>query len=363
MGTMCMTSKSYFGLLAVAGLQAIAVLGLALPANAKDAESHYAIVQRTLESHVLPHFAALEVAAAKLPDAVEHVCKTGADGAREELISDFRMAVLAYARVAYLRFGPLIEGSRRERLSFWPDPRGIMNRQLRQLIAASDATVLDAIAKQSAAVQGLPALEALVTDTEVPLGPQEAAAYRCKLAQVIARNVAQLTSEINGDWTKSGGWKDKLLRPGSDNEFYKEPRDAASELIKAMLTGFQLIATTEVEPLVLKKRGFDGPYAKANLPKLYFRAGVESLDAYYQAMALESFLDDNKDWVKNWTGGAWRTLRESDGVGGVVAGVPKTFAPPVRKVFDMLIQLRRIVVGELSPAASLAVGFNELDGD
>lgn len=357
-------SKSWQQLLLVAAISTTALSAALIPAAyARDAESHYAIVQRTLDTHVLPHFAALEATAAKLPDAVEQVCKTGADGSREELLSDFRNTVLAYAGVAYLRFGPLIEGSRRERLSFWPDPRGIMNRQLRQLLAATDTAVLDAIQKQSAAVQGLPALEALITDIEVPLGPAEAAAYRCKLASAIARNIVQLTSEINADWTKSGGWKDKMLRPGSDNDAYKEPRDAASELVKALLTGFQLIATTEIEPQVLKKRGFDGPYTRSNLPKLYFRAGIDSLDAYYQAMALEAFLDDDKDWVKNWTGGAWRTLRESDGAGGVVSGVPKTFAPPVRKVFDMLIQMRRIVVGEISAAAALAVGFNELDGD
>lgn len=360
---MIVTRTIWPRLSSIAVVLALVAMALPAPARAKDAESHYAIVQRTLDTHVLAHFAALESAAAKLPEAVGQVCATGTDGTREELSTAFRNAVLAYAGVGYLRFGPLIEGSRRERLSFWPDPRGIMNRQLRQLIAANDEAVLSAIPKQSAAVQGLPALEALITDTEVPLGPGEPATYRCKLADAIARNVAELTSEINGDWTKSGGWKDKMLRPGSDNDVYKDPRDAASELVKAMLTGFQLIATTEIEPQVLKKRGFDGPFAKSNLTKPYFRAGIDSLDAYYQAMALEAFLDDDKDWVKNWTGGAWRTLRESDGAGGVVSGVPKTFAAPVRKVFDMLIQMRRIVVGEVSQAAALAVGFNELDGD
>lgn len=356
-------SKSWMRLLACLAIWQVGAMVWTSIARAKDAESHYAIVQRTLDSHILPHFAALETAAAKLPSTIEQVCQTGADGSREELSSDFRNTVLAYAGVAYLRFGPLIEGSRRERLSFWPDPRGIMARQLRQLIASNDPAVLDAIAKQSAAVQGLPALEALIFDAEVPLGPADAAAYRCKLAAAIARNIAQLTSDINADWTKIGGWKDKLLRPGSDNAIYKEPRDAASELVKAMLTGFQLVATTEIEPQVLKKRGFEGPYAKSNLTKGYFRAGIDSLEAYYNAMALEAFLDEDKDWVKNWAGGAWRTLRESDGAGGVVSGVPKKFAPPVRKVFDMLIQLRRVVVGEMAVAAALAVGFNELDGD
>lgn len=341
----------------------IALLPVAGAAQAREAESHYAVVQRTLETHVLPHFAALQSTAAVLPGAVEQVCQTGGAGDREELSTAFRNAVFAYAGVAYMRFGPLTQGSRRERLSFWPDPRGIMNRQIRQLIATNDAGAIDALSKQSAAVQGLPALEALITDKEVPLGPGEAAAYRCKLALAIAHNIESLTAEINEDWIKDGGWKDKMLRPGSDNELYKEPRDAASELVKALLTGFQLIATTEIEPQVKEKRGFDGPYAKANLSKGYFRAGIDSLDAFYKTLGLEAFLDDDKDWVKNWTAGAWRALRESDGTGGVVAGAPKAFASPVRKVFDLLMQLRRIVVGEVSEAAAIAVGFNELDGD
>ncbi len=332
-------------------------------AFAKEAESHFALVQRTLDKHVVPHFDELRRTAAQLPIAVDALCQGGGDGAREELSTAFRNAVFAWAGAAYLRFGPLTVGSRRERLAFWPDPRGIMNRQLRQILAAGDASVIDNISKQSAAVQGLPALEALIVDKDVPLGPGEPAAYRCKLAAAVAGNIASLTAEIDNDWVKPGGWKDKMLRPGSDNELYKEPRDAASELVKALLTGLQLVAVTEVDPQVKKRRGFQGPYSDSNLSKGYFQAGITSIDQLYQVMALEAFLDEDKDWAKNWAGGAWRTLRESDGQGGVVAGVPKTFAPSVRKVFDMLMGLRKIFVGELSAAAAVAVGFNELDGD
>lgn len=342
-------------------IAAIALCGS--PAAAKDAQSHSAIVQATLDQHVLPHFRALRAAAAHLPEKVSHVCQTGDDGAREVLTTAFRNTVLAWAGVAYIRFGPLSVDSRRERMSFWPEPRGIVNRKLRQFLASNDTAAADAISKQSAAVQGLPALEMLITDRDVPLGPTPAAAFRCKLAEAIAANVSRLADEINTDWIKAGGWKDKMIRPGSDNAIYKEPRDAASELVKALLTGFQLIANSEIKPQFDRKRGFDGPYEKANLSKAYFSAGITSVDKFYQVMALESFLDDDKDWVKNWAGGAWRTLRETDGAGGAVPGVPKHFAPPLRKVYEMLIGIRKLVGGEMSAAAGLAVGFNELDGD
>ena len=108
------------------------------PVAAKEAQSHYEIVQTTLDKHLLPHFEDLRAAAEYLPDKVSKVCQTGDDGAREVLDSALHKAVLAWAGVAYIRFGPLSVVSRRERLSFWPDPRGIVNRQLRQLIASND---------------------------------------------------------------------------------------------------------------------------------------------------------------------------------------------------------------------------------
>ena len=293
------------------------------------------------------------------------VCATGDDGSREELGSAFRDTILSWAAVEYLRFGPLADGGKRERMSFWPDPRGIMNRQLRQLIASNDAKVFEAgaIAKQSAAVQGLPALEVLLSDKVLPLGPGEGSVFRCKLAGAIAANVSALSQELLDAWTKPGGWKDKMLRPGSDNDTYKEPQEAASELVKALLVGFQIVADGQVKPRLDIKGTFAGPYAKTNLAKDYFASGVKSLDQFYEAMALESYLPEEKDWVKNWAGGAWRTLRSSDGNGGRAEDAGKGEVAPVRKVFDMMSGLRKLVTSEIAVAAGLTVGFNELDGD
>lgn len=340
------------------------VLGPA-PSRAKTPESHYALVQTTLEKHVVPHFEALHAAAARLPDAVTRVCETGADGAREDLNTAFRDTVFAWAGVEFFRFGPMTEGARRERMSFWPDPRGVMNRQLRQLMVSGDAALVEngALAKQSAAVQGLPALEVLLTDTDTPLGPGDGAKFRCTFAAALAVNISANADALYQGWSKNGGWKDKMLRPGSDNDTYKEPQEAASELVKALLTGLQLIGDGQVKPRIDGGGKFQGPYAKANLSGGYYEAGVASLDAFYEAMDLESYLPEDKDWVKNWAGGAWRTMRESDGAGGRGPGVAKGQQPPVRKVFDMFAGLRKLVSAEMSAAAGLTVGFNELDGD
>ncbi len=342
-----------------------AAVMLAEPVRATEMQSHFALVQTALEKHVVPAFENLNKNASRLPYAVAQICETGTDGSREEFGSAFRDTVFAWAAVEFLRFGPMTEGGRRERMSFWPDPRGIMNRQLRQLIASADLKAIQdgAIAKQSAAVQGLPALEVLMTDKDVPLGLGEASAFRCKYAAALAANISAMAQQLFDGWTKPGGWRDKMLRPGSDNDTYKEPQEAASELVKALLVGFQLIADGEVKPRLDANSTFSGPYAKANLSKGYFEAGVLSLEKLYDSMDLEGYLPEEKDWVKNWAGGAWRTMKASDGAGGRGVGVAKGDAPPRRKVFDMNSGLRKLVFGEISVAAGLTVGFNELDGD
>ena len=362
-------------LTSLAGL-ALWVFALTSPAGAREIQSHFALVQTTIEKFVVPRFEALDQAAAQLPRAAEVVCKTGDGAAREDLQAHFRDTVQAWAAVEFLRFGPVAEGGRRERFSFWPDPRGVMARQLRQLIASKDLKAIEggALAKQSAAVQGLPALEVLLTDKDKPLGPGEASAYPCALAKAIAGNLAGLAHEMQDGWTKPGGWKDKMMRPGSDNDTYKEPAEAAGEFVKAFLTGLQLLGDTQVKPRLEAevKAGTDvppkdklvsGPFEKANLAREYFMAGAAANEALYQAMDLEGYLPEDKDWVKSWAGGAWKTIRDSNGAGGSAAGAKPADAPPMRELHSKIGGLRQLVAKEMASAAGLTLGFNELDGD
>ena len=206
-------------------LSILALMAHAAVSEAAEPPSHTAIVQAAIEKHVIPHIDALKEAAAQLPGAVASMCRTGSAAAKEDLSSRFRNVVKAYAGIDFLRFGPMLEGGRRERLSFWPDPRGFVGRQLRLILLNKDEAVVQpgAIAKQSVAVQGLSALEALMTDKEFPLGPGEASRYRCELAEAIAANIVSVADEISDGWEKPGGWKDKMLHPGADNDTYKSP--------------------------------------------------------------------------------------------------------------------------------------------
>lgn len=328
----------------------------------------YAIVLKVLDTHIIPHVAAFRVAAAKLPDTVARVCERGDKASRRAVTKSFRDAVESYAAIEFLRFGPLQQSGLREKLSFWPDPRGILPRQMRQLLTSPDAATADVafIKKQSAALQGLPALEILLTDRNTPLAPGPGSATQCALAKSIAGAIADNAAAFDAAWTKDGGWKDKMLRPGSDNDTYKEPSEAASELVKALLVGFQLVADVQVKPRLdaLDAKGnATGPYAASNLTQVHYTVFVTSLNQFYDTLGLEQYLGDDQLWIKNWASGAWRAIRSSDGLGGRVADASRSSSPTLREVFDKTTGLRKLVSRELAAASHLTVGFNELDGD
>jgi uncharacterized protein len=327
--------------------------------------SHTAMVKTVIEQHIIPHIDAMKAAFAPLPDAVGALCKSGSPQDAKALDDRFRRAVIAYAGVDHLRFGPMQQNGRREQISFWPDPRGFVARQMRLLLLNKDDGIAKpgALAKQSAALQGLPALENLMRSADVPLGPAEAAHYRCVVAEAIANNLVRLADEVSDGWEKSGGWADKMLHPGPANDTYKNESEPAVEVVKALIVGLSLVGDVQMKPQVDNAMRLSPPYDKSGLRKDFYAANVASLRQLYNTLDLESYLQPNMLWIKDWVAGTWRTLESSDGAGGRAPHAPREDAPTPREVFDRTNMLRNMVANRLSVAAKLTVGFNELDGD
>jgi predicted lipoprotein len=341
------------------------VVALMRVVPAAEPSSHLAMAQRVIETYIIPHIDAFKAAAQPLPQAVENVCKSGSAEAQHDLEKKFQNVVVAYAGIDFLRFGPMLEKGRREQISFWPDPRGFVSRQMRMILLNKDEKIAEAgmLGKQSAAVQGLPALEMLIRDKSVPLGPTEPAHFRCILAQAIAHNIVRLADEVSYGWEKPGGWKDKLLNPGPDNDTYKSASESAVEMVKALLVGISLTADLQLKPQVDPKLRLTPPYQKSGLQRQFYAASISSLHQFYNALRLEDYLDPKMGWMKGWAQGTWRTIESIDGAGGRAPHAQRKDTPTSREVFDRMNGLRNIVANRLSVAAGLTVGFNELDGD
>ena len=111
-------------------------------------------------------------------------------------------------RVDFLRFGPMAQEGRYERFAFFPDVHGTGARQLRRFLATEDEALLKpgALREQSAAVQGLPALESLLfSGSKALLDAEDAEPYRCALA---AKDRRQPERDSHRSARRVGEWRE-----------------------------------------------------------------------------------------------------------------------------------------------------------
>ena len=220
---------------------------------------------------------------------------------------DFADTVLAWAAVEFLRFGPMSQVGRPERFDFWPDPRGVTQRQVAALIAKRDATALDpaVLAKKSAAVQGLSALEVLLYDGAPPItGADEVGRYRCKLAVSIAQSMHAFAREILTEWQGDTGWRQRMVEPGANDARYKTAEEPAGDFARALITGLQMVQDREVVPMIAVLQTPDKeprlPFHRSGLSARYIAAGIASIKSLYDTMGLGRGVPSDKAWMPRW---------------------------------------------------------------
>lgn len=338
--------------------------------HAEAAQPLPQLTQRVLDSYVLPRYQTLETATQKLASTLETVC-SGDTTQLEPARKDYEAVVRAWAAVGFLRFGPLSVLGRPESFFFWPDPRGVVFRQLASLTAKRDPEVLDpkVLSEKSVAVQGLPALEILMWNDKHPLdGTDEDAHYRCSLAVAIAQNLANIARDISSEWKGEAGWRSKMLQPGPQNPLYKAPTEPAADLVRALVTGLQLLQDRQVAVMIAAKPGkpVRVPFERSGLSGAYTAASVASLSALYEALDLTQSVPKEKRWMPTWIKAAF--VRLADDLPNTVQTNAGGFDNADRER-DLRIMrfhvegIRKLVGRELGPLAGVTIGYNELDGD
>ena len=335
------------------------------------------MVANTIDRRIVPGYEALAAKAGDLARATAAWCATKAQAAPSEVLQAFRESVLALARIEMFRFGPAGRDSRLQRIALWPDPRGVVRRQTQRLLAKPDPGLWssEAIAAQSAAVQGLPALELLLYPSAGSPGADQIE-HRCRLAAAIAGNVAALAATITAEWTAPDGWRAAMVAPSASSLSYHSQQEAAADLVRALLTGLQIVREQEIMPwlkAVEASRTSAGlPFERSGLAKDYLVAGIQSLRELKVTLRLEEVAarvgarEPDKRWMQEWMASAVETLEGNAAVfAGPSAGAPETRPDikPLRQAAFFSNGLRQIIGRELAPAAGLLIGFNELDGD
>jgi uncharacterized protein len=351
-----------------------AVTGEGTPIVPVATEADYQrVVENAVNDYIVPAYGRLERAAAELKPAVAEVCRAASADSRDALEKAFIAAITAWADVDFLRFGPVVQEGRYERFAFWPDVHGTGARQLRRFLASEDEALLapGALARQSAAVQGLPALESLLFSGSKALIASEAPEpYRCALAETVADNLKTIATETLAGWSGEKGWAALIEKPGPRNPVYRTHAEAMTEILKGILTGLEqlrdhrLVAALGDSPDQAKASR--APYNSSGQALAYMSASADAVKRFADASGILRLLPDNQTSYANSVGFEFRNLEGALGSAGTdleAALADEALRGKLTYAAVVVQSLRDLFQKRIAVWAGLTVGFNSLDGD
>lgn len=349
-----------------------------VPAWARgDVEKDRAFLAGLFDTHVRPRVGAFAAAATDLAERMDRFCGTPDATGLTSAMEGWTLTMDAWAGVQHIRPGPLLLDARSDRIAFWPERRNIVARQLGQLLAARDPKALEpqGIRQQSAAVQGLTALERLLFGEDVSVAAfstGEAGAYRCALGRSIARNVAALADEVRAGWTAIG----PSLVAGQGTPVGETATVAVNNLYASAITMMQIVVDQKLlAPLGASLTDAKPAVAESHRAGRSLRAIAINLEALRAMLLGEnggpgfvSLLADTADGraLRTDVAGTFTEARAA------IAAVPGRMEravtdpkarPAVEAAFRAAKAAQTVMVQRLPPHLGIMVGFNELDGD
>ncbi|MCO5159096.1 MAG: imelysin family protein [Aquamicrobium sp.] len=351
-------------------LAALALLGLlaCYPARADPVPDD--LGARVTDGYARPAAQAFTVAARETARLTGELCAVPGGESLGAARAAFAGLVPAWGGLSVLRFGPLQAENRYERLFFWPDPRGVIVRQVGVLLAGKDEAALapGALAARSVAVQGLPALEFALHGAGAGDLETEAGGYRCRYALAVATNVADIAAAVEVGWDEAAPFHDDFAAPAAGNDLYRSQREVAGEIVKALGTALQFTRNAELLPPLGetpdKARGKRAPLWRSGLTFALAAARIEAAVALLDAAGFAGDAEAR---------GAVETMRfdlahAAEALRAVTTPAEDAFAPGEDRerirYATVALDAANATLGEkLSAALGLTMGFNALDGD
>lgn len=354
---------------------ALAFALLCLSAVSAHAEAdHAAIARASLDQYIRPGYAQLAESAALLSQSVGALCTQPSAASLKGAQTAFAAMVATWGKVEPIRFGPVAEEHRYERIFYWPDPKGLGGRQVHEALAKQDqgVTEIGALKGKSVALQGLPALEELLygDGAEALAKGTGAAAFRCRFAASIAANVAAMTKEIKQGWQDGAPYTKAYLEPGPDNAAYHTPKEVTLELFKTFNTGIETVRDQKMAKALGAKledaRPQLAPFWRSGLSFANTADNLEGVRELFAKGGFAQVVHDDSAGVED------SILFDLNHAIEVLRGIDQPIAQVVRNE-DLRAKLEALRVSLKSAAttagdaiargAGLTFGFNALDRD
>ncbi len=363
-------------LLALAATQTIAQEGVQPEPSAAAAQYPLLASAETMalavNRAIRPAFARFDRAATALAGTVETLCLEPSAAAAKASDLAFAETVAAFSRIELLKFGPLAEQNRSERLYFWADRQGNALRQVQQILLAHDPEAITAagLAAKSVAVQGLGALEYVLFGTGAETLQTGEGAFRCQYGKAIAQAVATIAAELSVAWLAEDGIALHLMQPSPQLTDYRSTGEALEEIVGQMVHGLEAVRNSRLLALV----GNAGAKPQPKLASFWrsgntmtaLRGNIDGLRALFELSRIGQAVGPQQMGLENTIlfefGNAARAI---DLVNSPIAEAvldPKQLAA-LKYLVIVTQSLQELIADQLGTALGLSVGFSALDGD
>lgn len=328
-----------------------ALVLLSAPVRAGD---HSALRDRSLA--VLDHqFGAFRDAATALHTTAQAHCAGTATKA--ELSAAYKNAYLTWAPLDSYQFGPVEQLSAALTVNFWPDKKNFVGRGLNALLELPQDSLSNpaTIAAGSAATQGLPAIERLLTG-DLPI---------CPASEGISGYLAQTAQALYAGWFDAGGWAELTLTAGPDNPVYL----SEEEFTKALFTALDFGLTRLLDARIGRPLGTYGrPFPKraeawrSGLSNDLIGAQIEGVAQMLERGFAEDIPEADRARVLDVLGQARDRL---DKIG---APMDQAVADPLTRIrveglYSKVMSARTELEQRVGPALGVQTGFSAADGD
>jgi hypothetical protein len=337
-----------------------------------SAQAENAVIARAIDGFVRPAYGEFSQATVALESKLETLCTAPGEPNLAAARIDFVAAVRSWARVENIRFGPVTEENRLERILFWPDRKSIGLKQVQAAISTQDPSAADprTLAEKSVAMQGLGALEFVLFGTGSDDLLATAGAYRCRYGQAIATNLKSMASEIESVWNAPAGIAAQWANPGAENPLYRNDAEATTELFNIFVHGLEMIRDVRINGFLGGTTEDDKPrqavFWRSEATIVSLAADLDGLSDLFEAADLAPLLDSDNSWIPDSVSFEFanvdNALKAAD---GPVAVVLKDMEKRKKLDYARLVtsSLSELFGVRLAGALGLSAGFSSLDGD
>jgi predicted lipoprotein len=348
-------------------------LCLLLPSTAAHAsEPSDKVIAAAIDGFIRPAYGRLVETTAELGKSMITLCATPSGDKLAAARAAFARTTASWSEVEIIRFGPVTEQNRLERLLFWPDRKGTGLKQVQAALADQDATATDAatLGQKSVAMQGLGALEFILFGTGADDLAGTSAAYRCAYGKAIAGNIGSIAADVDAAWRDDNGFASQWKTPGAANPLYRDANEALTELLEVYVNGLELVRDVRVN-------GFLGKDAASDKPKqaLYWRSqgtaaslagNISGMEALFAASKFGELVPADARWVAESIGFEFTNAQAA--AVAVTGPIDAALADPAKReklgYFALVTSSLSEQFGtRLSGALGLTAGFSSLDGD